>query len=259
MKTKKTWIFKSCFFILSAFFLASCTKDKKEASYLQNNLELNVQENEQNYTQEKTYLHSDSYSGKTIAVLFGYGCNEENFYKSSIEILSREFGLKDEGGIIYPILFPSDLHNRISSLYGLLSELDLSGIIILGAPEKTHAALARLQDDWNSDEPFSIFSFFPQDDILGQEAECTFILDYENSKSEDISLSETEQKIDTDLQNILVNAVRYMAELPSPIAKDKNLPYHVQSIVGNKKIRRYVDSETGLVSSNHFILERDEH
>ncbi len=257
MKTKRTWIFAGGFFILSALFLTSCSKNKKEVSYFQSNLELNVQEKNQNYTEEKTYLHPDSYSGKTIAVFFGYGCNDEAFYESSIEILSRIFGLKDDGGIIYPILFPSDLHNRISSLYILLSELELDGIIILGAPEKTHAALARLQDDWNLNEPFSIFSFCPQDDILGQEAESTFILDYERQEDENLSSSESGQKIDRDLQNILVNAVRYMTELPAPIAKDKNLPYHVQNIVGNKKIRRYVDSETGLVSSNHFILERE--
>lgn len=243
-------------FALTALYFSSCNKNHNSDKYFQSNMELNVQESDELYQNQNTFLHPDSYSGKTVVVLFGYGYNEEKFYNSSLELLNEKFGLKENGGLIYPILYPEDLHSRISSLYGTISDFDLSGIILLGAPERTHSVIARLQDSWNSEEPYSVFSFFPQDDILGQEATSSFVLEYETSTMEESINSEIAQTLDEDFKHILVNAINYLTELNSSITQDKNLIYHVQNIVGDKKIHHYIDSETGLSSKNHFIIEK---
>jgi len=45
-----------------------------------------------------------------------------------------------------------------------------------------------------------------------------------------------------------------MDELDTSISYDKELSAHVQNIAGNRVIYRYIDSESGLQSINHFIL-----
>lgn len=255
MKIKLSKIIFLSIIVLNTFYFFSCNKNDDSDKYFQSNMELNVQESSEVYKNQNTFLHPDSYSGKTVVVFFGYGYNDENFYNSSLQVLSEKFGLKENGGLIYPILYPDDLHSRIANFYGAISDFDLEGIILLGAPERTHTVIARLQDSWNSQEHYSVFSFFPQDDILGQEATSSFVIEGETSTMEKSIDSEITQTRDEDFKQILVNAITYLTELNSSISQDKNLIYHVQSIVGDKKIHHYIDSETGLSSKNHFIIE----
>ena len=197
-----------------------------------------------------------------ICVLFGYGFNSQEFYDDAIEKLSKRYGLADNGGIILPVSFPAAVKGRISNLYDIINERDIKGIILLGAPDGTHKTLGRLKDDWKEEEatghevPYPVFSFMPQDDILGQESNCDFVLEYEQNTV----LTEEDENIniiiDETAEEIVMRAVRYIEELPAPLPHDTNLYSHVQAIVGEKKVRRYTDGETGLQSINHFIIEK---
>ena len=242
-------------FVLLACGITGCSK--KDG---QNGGEDKI-EKEINDGTEKT--HKWPQSNGVICVLFGYGFNDENFYSQVSEALASKYGLESDGGLIWPVLFPDDFDKggagRISELYDFVTEKKVKGILLLGAPENTNAAIAHLQDNNGGKLSYPIFSFFPQDDVLGMESTCDFVLDYERSAKEEENNEETTQQIDKSIEQIILNAVRYMSDHPTPLVQDAKLHDKVQQIVGkNKKVRRFVDSETGLQSFNHFVIERDE-
>ena len=112
---------------------------------------------------------------------------------------------------------------------------------------------------------------------MGEEFNCDFVLEYERNAS--LEDEEVEVKtIDKTAEQIVLRAIRYMEDLPddryypnlgqgtggvdsrptrNSIFSDMDLHSHVQSIVGEKKVRRYVDGETGIQSINHFVIEQD--
>lgn len=250
--------FKKVFFtaavLFTAFSFTSCKNKKTNTVSVQGeDIILNIHESDS--------LGEDSipmWRGEegTIFVLFGYGFNNETFRTDAIKKLEQAYGLTENNGLIQPVIYPDDVRNRIMNMYDIVNESTVKGIILLGAPENTHYMLAKLQDEWDAVPPYSVFSFFPQDDILGQEATCDFVLDYEHASEESVN-EETEQSIDTDAEKLLVRAVKYMASLPGPLPADTDLHTHVQIIAGNRKVHRYVDSETGLQSINHFVMEQN--
>ncbi len=190
-----------------------------------------------------------------ICILFGYGFNEKDFYEKVISDLGEKFGLEEDGGIIFPVIYPDDLKNRIMNLYDLIENKVLRGLLIFGAPENTHYMVAKLQDLWDGELPFPVFSFFPQDDALGEEATANFVLEYERTINEETGSLDTDHSHDSEMQNLILNAVRYVAFLPGPLPSDSELHLHVQTIVGNLPVHRYTDSATGLQAMNHFVLE----
>ena len=157
-----------------------------------------------------------------IGVLFGYGFNDKS---------------------------------KISNLYSHLKDVDLRGLILLGAPDGTHLQLAKFMDA-DGGRTFPVFSFFPQDDVLGQECTCDFVLEYERNAQEQVDSTEVEHKIDKDAEEIAFKAVRYMALLNGPLPMNDQLRDHIQNIVGDKQIKRYVDHDTGIQSMNHYVLEQ---
>lgn len=189
-----------------------------------------------------------------ICVLFGYGFNSGDFISRAIETLSREFGLAENGGIVLPAVFPDDLHGRISNLKELIDRNTVRAVILLGAPENTHAVLARILEEWNEKPAFNIFSLFPQDDVLGQEGTCNFVLDAQVSPEAELG-GDLQSGTDEDILSILVSSVEYAALLPGVLPQDSELHAHVQAIAGKRTVVRYVDSETGIQSSNHFVIE----
>lgn len=197
--------------------------------------------------------HSDE---GVICVLFGYGFNNEDFYTDALQKLGSEYGLEENDGLICALLYPDDFKGRISNLRSLIEEKTLRGLIILGAPEGTHNELARIQEDWDENVPYPVFSFFPRDDMLGQESTCNFVLEYARSVEDEALSTEIHQEIDETAENIVIRAVRYMAELPGPLPPDKDLHSHVQAIAGSTTIHRYTNRETGIQSINHFIMEQ---
>ncbi|MCH5295279.1 MAG: hypothetical protein J1F14_05205 [Treponema sp.] len=235
--------------------LCSCSK-KNDASQSVNsneNLRISIHASDVEITSAKPRWSADD---GLVCVLFGYGFNDESFYSGVIQALRDEFGLSDAEGLVWPVIYPADVRGRIMNLYDLVNERNVRGIITLGAPENTHYMLARLQDDWEGIGRYRFFSFFPQDDILGQEATCDFVLEYERGVTDEASDGETEQHIDDDTAELLLRAVRYMAELPAPLPSDNDLQIHVQTMAGNRGVRRYVDNETGIQSRNHFVMEQ---
>lgn len=190
-----------------------------------------------------------------IGVLFGYGFNDKVFYDQAIERISSVYGLDEDGGLVYPVLYPDDLKSKIANLYSHLKDVDLRGLILLGAPDGTHLQLAKFMDA-DGGRTFPVFSFFPQDDVLGQECTCDFVLEYERNAQEQVDSTEVEHKIDTDAEEIAFKAVRYMALLNGPLPMNDQLREHIQNIVGDKQIKRYVDHDTGIQSMNHYVLEQ---
>ena len=190
-----------------------------------------------------------------ICVLFGEGFNSGDVYEKMLNRLSAVYGLDENGGLLHPILFPDDLKNKIGNLYSYLKDVDMRGLILLGSPAGTHDQLAKFQDE-EGGRTFPIFSFFPLDEILGQEYTCDFVLEYERSVQAQVDSTEVEQKIDTDAQDIVFNAVKYMGLLSGPLPMNDSLREHIQNIVGERKIKRYVDHDTGIQSMNHYVLEQ---
>ncbi len=191
-----------------------------------------------------------------VCVILGYGFNSETFSEKIISSLSDSFGLSESGGLVLPLIFPDDFHGRISNLSDLLEKETIRGIVLLGAPEKSHSSLARLRDKWDDSPPFCVFSLFPQDDILGQESVCVFVLDRESKVGGDILSEDEEKEIALeDTLSLLIPAVENAALVPFPPESDEEILSLVQKIVGKRVLARYTDSESGIQSVNHFILK----
>ncbi|MBO4319050.1 MAG: hypothetical protein J5857_01100 [Treponema sp.] len=190
-----------------------------------------------------------------ICVLFGYGFNSDESYTDVLNHLSSVYGLDENGGLLYPVRFPDDLKNKIGNLYSYLSDVNIRGLILLGAPEGTHLQLLKFQNE-DGERDIPIFSFFPQDDALGQECTCDFVLEYERNAQEQADSTEVENKIDKDAEDIALRAVKYMALLNGPLPMNDKLREHIQNIAGEAVIKRYVDHDTGIQSMNHYVLEK---
>lgn len=197
-------------------------------------------------------------TNKRICVIFGYDFNTPEIYEPLKAQLSQKFGLNEDGGLIYPLVYPEDFKHApkgySSDLYSILNddENDFAGLIILGAPEKTHLALARLQDKWEQTVPYPIIALYPQDDVLGMEAACDVVID--QGQNSDGNLEESEQVI-SDADEVLIETINYLIALGVPMTRDTSVQTHVQQMYKNKNIRRYVDSESGLQSINHFVFK----
>lgn len=206
-------------------------------------------------------------SEKKICVVFGYGYNEKEYVQKIVDELSKKYGLddgSDEGGLIFPLVFPDDFPmGRISRLPSLVDDRELEGLIVVGAPENTNYAIAKLEDEYSSQEnmiPYPVYAFFPQDDVSGIEATANFVVDraLEGSGSSEDSTNKEEvvQTQVKDLDKILYNAIEYMLLTQAPLPGNEDLLAHVKRIVGkNYKVSRYVDAESGLQSINHFVIE----
>lgn len=188
-----------------------------------------------------------------VCVLFGYGFNGDEFKNEALAAIEEKFGFAENGGIVLPLIFPDDLHGRISYLREVAEKNFIRAFVLLGAPNDTHYTLAKILDEWNSEVPFGIFSLFPQDDILGQEGTCDFVLDYKPSA--EIEFDELQTKEDKDILRILISVIDYASILPGSIRSSGELHAHVQSILGRRKVVRYVDNETGIQAENHFVIE----
>ena len=244
--------------ILSLFcgmlFVFSCGNSSTKIVLDENTLIIEPKESSEDMGNKSQSLWTNDEG--VVVVLFGYGFNEPSFTNSILQKIKDEFGVENENGLVLPVIFPDDLHNRISSLNDFLGDRQIRGIILLGAPERTHIALAKIHNDWDNMTPFNIFSFFPQDEVLGQEGTCNFVVEYPRLHTELSEDSGVIQSADESVE-IIMNSIRYVAQLPGSIPCDKDLQFHVQNILKGKKIKPYVDSETGITSVNHFLIRED--
>lgn len=254
MKLKKNTVFLYCMFFLVSVLFWGCRENAESKVKIISGDTIEIQPREiLSLGTAGSFWNADD---GIICVLFGYGFNDEAFLDQALSVLGETFGLAESGGLVFPVVFPGDLHNRISNFRETVDRNNVHGIILLGAPENTHNTLARIIEDWDGKPPFNIFSLFPQDDILGQEGTCTFVLDYESSSG--VHFGDEQQKDSGSIMDILVSAVGYASLLPAPLPADNELHSHVQAVAGNRKVARYTDTETGIQARNHFIIESAE-
>ncbi|WP_407399742.1 hypothetical protein [Treponema sp.] len=234
--------------------LSSCGRNKSEQTVIMSGDVIEIQ---------PVDVRSDKNQGVkwsgdegTVFVIFGYGFNDKEFYAKAESVLAEKYGLAENGGLVKCIRFPDDLHNRISNFRDLADSSNVRGIVVFGAPEGCHYTFANIRDGRDNNPNFNIFSFFPQDDILGQEGTCSFVLDHESSGT--LEAEEQGQVMDKDIFDIIVSAVRYAAILPGELPSDNELHAHVQAIIGKRKVHRFVDGETGIQARNHFVIEASE-
>ena len=254
---KKLIIFAA---VLGIFMLAGCKKNKPQIEET-DLVQLNIQP-----SQDTKILDSQNQkwhvTNKRVCVIFGHDFNAPEAVEKFTALLEERYGLETEGGLIYTMIYPDSFKHGAkgyaTELAGALTgtDKDLAGIIILGAPENTHTAFAKLQDYWELNVPYPIYALFPQDDVLGLESTCDFVLDKEQQTdlTGDIAPEETVSQIILEAPEVLTDCIDYMLEIEGPFIKDSTLPKHIQQMLKNKRIHHYVDPETGIQSINHFIL-----
>ena len=249
-----------CILFAALVFFGACKKQKAHVSESEQ-LFINVQQSSDSQALE-TQNQTWHVTNKRVCVIFGYDFNTSEAVEKFTALLQERYGLENDGGLIYTIIYPDSFKHGsrgyASELTSLLSgtDRDLAGVIILGAPENTHTAFAKLQDYWEQQVPYPIYALFPQDDVLGLESTCDFVLDKEQQTdlTGDIAPEETVSEIILEAPEVLTDCIDYMLNMEGPFVKDSTLPKHVQQMLKDKKIHHYVDPESGIQSINHFVL-----
>lgn len=239
---------------LAALIFSACSKNKKEITQ-EDSFELSLDKTSAKVSSAPQSWHI---TNKRICVVFGYDFNSPEVYQKLKALLEEKYGLDENGGLIYPLLYPDDFKHGSrgysGDLFAILNDdtIDFSGLIILGAPEKTHTALARLQDKWEQQVPYPIIALYPQDDVLGLEAACDVVMDQGQIEHDNNSELAEQEILNAD--EILIDTINYIIALGSPMSRDISVQTHVQQMYKNKSFRRYVDSQSGLQSINHFVF-----
>ena len=107
---KNTAVFAGLFImLLSGLIFSSCKKETK--SYDTNSLELTItQGNKDDLADEAQKWHV---TNKKICVLFGYDFNNPVIKNSLLTLLKENFGLAEDGGLIYPLTYPEDFKHGV--------------------------------------------------------------------------------------------------------------------------------------------------
>lgn len=248
--------FLFCSLILATLLPFSSCNKKKSVNIDSDSLTLELKNgNIQDLVTEPQKWHI---TNKKICVVFGYNFNSPEIIEEYTALLEKNFGLNENGGLIYPLVYPSDFkHGAKGYANDFLTtlqddSLDFCGVVLLGAPENTHKALAKNQDKWNQNMPYPVVALFPQDEVLGIEATCDIVLD--KGQTNESLTEETEVGHIPEAPDVLVNTINYLQCLSSSIPNGQALQTHVAQMFKNNKIVHYVDPETGLQSINHFVL-----
>ena len=261
MKIKTTVLFGLLIFSL---ILSGCKKQQKKKTYDTDSIELTTDISDETKalsdlmnTTQKWHL-----TNKRVAVLFGYDFNNEDVKADLLAVLQENFGLAEEGGLIYPITYPEDFKHGVrgyaSDFAAILQsdELDLAGVVLLGAPENTHIALARNQDKWNQEVPYPVVALFPQDDVLGIESTCDIVVDKGQTAglTGEIAPEESDGQIHQNAPEIIVETIKYIQLLDGAPSRTKELQTHMKQMLEGFQFHHYTDPESGLLSINHFVL-----
>ncbi len=234
---------------------------KKQQEYDPNSVELTLNQSEEKPVQtepQKWHL-----TNKRVCVLFGYDFNNPQVKEELLALLKENFGLHEDGGLIYPLTYPEDFKHGIrsyaSDFTAILQdpELDLSGLVLLGAPENTHTALARNQDKWEQNVPYPVVALFPQDDVLGIESTCDIVVDKGQTAdmTGEITPEESDGQIAQNAPEIIVETIKYIQLLDGAPSRTKDLQKHMEQMLEGSKFHHYTDPESGLMSINHFVLD----
>ena len=253
---KKYFLFIS---LLSVFLLGLMGCKKEQKNYSENSIELtlNQTESSQNNSAQKWHI-----TNKRVCVLFGYDFNNPEIKDSLLSLLKENFGLAEDGGLILPLSYPDDFKHGTrgyaSDFASILQsdDLDLAGIVLLGAPEHTHTALARNQDKWNQQVPYPVVALFPQDDVLGIESTCDIVVDKGQTAglTGEIAPEESDGQIHANAPDIIVETIRYIQFLDGAPSRTTELQKHMEQMLEGFSFHHYIDPESGLMSINHFVL-----
>ena len=205
-------------------------------------------------------------SHRKIAVVLGYGYNDEAFVEATLDELHRTLGLAEKGGAVIPYIYPQDFMRggtaRISSLSEMLKEAGAMGLVVVGAPEGTHRALATLQETELERALYPVISLMPQDDILGIESGSDIVIEYVPASAtvegELVAESGTFQE---NVPQLIARSAYYLTLLPPEYVggfqQDLELLTHARQLAGSSwTVSRYIDPETGLCPMNHFVIDR---
>jgi len=245
---------------LLLFSLLTGCKKNKTPVYDSNSIDLTINESSiENISPTQNKWHA---TNKRICVVFGYDFNTPEQTSNLLSLLSENFGLDSEDGLIYPLIYPTDFKHGVrgyaSDLAAALQDNDREfiGVVILGAPENTHTALAKNQDKWNRELPYPVVALFPQDDVLGLEATCDIIIDKGQAAklSGEIGEEETAGQLIAEAPEVLIETIKYISELTYSLPKDSKIQTHVAQMYKGRSFHHYTDPETGLKSINHFVL-----
>ena len=205
-------------------------------------------------------------SQRKIGVLLGYGYNDEAFVEATLEELHRTLGLAELGGAVVPYVYPQDFMRgnapRISALTEMLKEDCVMGLVVVGAPEGTHRALASLQNTELDRALYPVISLMPQDDILGIEAGSDIVIEYvPASASVSEELTEESGTYQENVPQLIARSAYYLTLFPPEylggFQQDLELFAHARQLAGSHwVVSRYIDPETGLCPMNHFVIDR---
>ncbi len=244
----KQIIMQIFFYICVLCILISCgvKSDKK-------NLEKNTIAEEALPT--KKWQESD----ERIALVLGLGYTEEHFVHELLSVLGDAFGLDEENGLIYPLLFPDDfvyngVKGRISSLPDILMEKKLRAVYIVGAPEGTHRALATMQDKKESALDIAVFSLFPQDDVLGIESGSDIVIDFGQFYSPSAMSEEGGLEHLNLVPEILHSLIKKESLFDRNFSSKEKKNFLEKSLGLAWNVETSVDLQTGLRSKNHFDI-----
>ena len=251
-------IVSAVLFAFSAFFISSCGK-QTEYNFSASSL-ITLYEAQENADELELPTQTWHKSDKNIVVFFGYGYNDEEFVEKTKNQLFKKYGNANENGNLLALVFPDDFKHGsrtyTTHLANILDDKEVSGLVILGAPEGTYRAITRLQDEYNRKLPFPVISLFSQDDVLGTEYTSDIVLDKKHkAQLNGILETESEQEFSEEVSSILEKAVFFADIADSPFEKNAKLFSIAKMIAGDAKISRYIDSETGLIPINHFVLD----
>lgn len=205
-------------------------------------------------------------SQRKIGVLLGYGYNDDAFVEATLEEIHRTLGLAEQGGAVIPYIYPQDFMRggtaRISALSDMLEEDGVHGLVVVGAPEGTHRALAALQNTELDRALYPVISLMPQDDILGIESGSDIVIEYvpasATAEGELVAESGTYQE---NVPQLIARSAYYLTLLPAEyfggFPQDLDLLSHARQLAGSSwVVSRYIDPETGLCPMNHFVIDR---
>ena len=261
MKIKTTFLIGLLAF---SVMIAGCKNQQKKKTYEADSIELTTDISDETkalYDLMNTN-HKWHMTNKRVIVLFGYDFNNEDIKADLLAVLSENFGLAEDGGLIYPITYPEDFKHGVrgyaSDFAAFLQsdDLDLAGVVLLGAPENTHIALARNQDKWNQEVPYPVVALFPQDDVLGIESTCDIVVDKGQTAglTGEIAPEESDGQIHQNAPEIIVETIKYIQILDGAPSRSNELQKHMAQMLEGFQFHHYTDPESGLLSINHFVL-----
>lgn len=198
------------------------------------------------------------YTRGKVALILGHGYNDKEWASQLKSKLEAKYGLSDNGGLIFLLVYPDDfMHgssSHISRLFKLLDGRDLEGIVILGAPEGTEKALTKISATYGGSLPCGVINLFSQDSVLGMEHFSTVMVDkFALSTLDDIN---TEQSIERaeNAEEMIFRSIHLLTSY-SEFQSDSSLMGIAKYITGHNEIHRYEDPVTSLTSVNHFVME----